>query len=352
MKLPMTTTFDRISQSDAESHVQDLCQDLIGARTTIIEEQRQKMVNAGNQWGLEKEQVYAIIRNVIERNRELVAPSKGLSPTLVALFGAVAIGLTITFVAFRFFTPPIPVKPTTETTDTIPVAEKTNVFAQPEWWPGELYTAATSLSESNPPLHAQIKQIASESPEARLDGYKGVAGLVTSSTSSDEKVIADTAALFGRLLNTEPNEEIRSSILDWIMTRLAIPHDRMVGNSGIVKYLTQVNQLAFALWEHADEGTYRTTINERILDAIAVSPAEDPSNYFTLSTISIGNQLLSHVNQFAWTDPSNAAKVAEAIHEQLGDEVNRSIQSKAVLSVLSANPDSWTLLQDPRVHCH
>ncbi|MCH7728854.1 MAG: hypothetical protein IH991_20565, partial [Planctomycetes bacterium] len=221
----------RISQSEAERHVEDLIHSKVGDAAWLDDATVTRLHNEGRQWGLSPEQVDAIIRSFTDENRRRQRRERRtvtLALTAAGLAAAVAIGF---FVYIGFKDDDGIAKPNdgkTGTTNGQPsTPPKRREFKPPSWWEEVgLAPMAVQARLQVPSFNEYYYDLASPDAAKRIDAYDGIVKLFERNIEQ-----RPTRELLRNLLSGihagEPDDDAAKRIREQFLALAVIDPDRL-----------------------------------------------------------------------------------------------------------------------------
>ncbi len=330
--------FDRVSRSESESFVEQLCWSVLRNRESTAEEERQRILDAAKPWGLSDEDVDAIIQrvrtdHVRQRSRSLMAPT-----LLSLLITAAIVALIGTFLWWQS------TRVTSTVADDSQHIDEThppqNQLVQPRWWSGELYQSASGLAANSPQLRRRLDQVGSDQIEQRRSGYQGLIEEFGSSAGAglDGERLAD-------LLVSEPDSgvlrDVFSSLADSVEPPLELPTAQRLTTA------TRLLELVNILKRRRNEANGQampvgTRAALLALDEASLALTGDRLTEQYLATVAAG----ADMNPRAAANFLVTAKVSPSVAKS-------PAMVEAILSVLDADVMTWSTMQpliDHQIH--
>jgi hypothetical protein len=325
---------ERVSRTDAEHYIEQLCQSICGPRGKTPDEHRQRIVEAARSWGLTSEDVDALIQRARQQQRRRRSQQM-LAPTVWSLaitLGVVALaGGALWWYATRAKTPR-----TVETSPPPAAPEPAFQLEQPGWWSGELYQAASRAAVTSPAWRERLTALTASQVERRRTAFESLVSdpARTVPAALPISLLADLLAsepdgvllneLVGRLIDgSQPLAEV-PTVKDWQLARQRRALLRELAH--------RVSRIGSDPARAADAGQAIAA-----LQAIASQP---PSSDEEL----LAEQFLSATSAAA---PGNAQAAAHFLAS--ADFPPASARSPAMcetmLSILDSDPSVWTTLK-------
>ena len=335
----------RISESDAEEHVEQLCADVIGKDRFVNKDQRNRMHAGGKQWGVDRDRVDAIVEQLIKQNR--ARPKTAQIPyvrsvSLLATLTIVAVICALILWNQRNRGGNANKNQSNSVSKIDPTAPQKLV--QPDWWNGELFTKMTKLYRDSGGIRPIVDQLVSEDTSIRQNGYLELCDRIVLSENWGQADIEELR-WFGRLFDREPSTTIANQLRDQTLGYLRLDSTELPTTDLTFRYGPQANRLAWVLFENCREGPRREAMEASLAQATGVFPGDDRTQYLDESGRSLERRNWQSLIDFGWSDPQRTITLLESLRSlpsKLADSERIQYQSEVLLFLLQSNDRQWT----------
>lgn len=218
----------RVSVSQAEQHVETMVRELVGDSTYVDPSGRERLIEAGKQWGVSKNHVESLTDVYIENNLQGQQRQRQFMTTVIG----VGVVLVVAFLGGMIFVLNRPKGPPEDSTVKgagSPKVTSKSDSAQAKFWDEQTALAIVKTRLKIPKSNSAIKLMASESAEDRGEGYQEI-WKVLGNSKFDSAHQQRIEGLSTGLLKCEPSDELANQYVDGLFSFLqlkTIPTDGM-----------------------------------------------------------------------------------------------------------------------------
>jgi hypothetical protein len=343
----------RISASEAERHVETTIKEKVGQGVWIDVESRERLFMLGEEWGLPKEHVAAVIDHYIRANKDQRSTEQRRSSLLVAAIGVVFLGLlaTILYVGVQYSLNP----QKSETTESDPSAKGNSnsegTFSPPDWWNDRLTTSVATAIGNIPSFKGYVAEIASENSASREAGYQKLSAEWMSSFDEREKHNRLEAVLRDCMV-LDPDPELTRRLFDSILQAARPPQTGLPSGSDF--YRRGMNLIEFSCRLLDQDNLVRTKkeqFREQLDQVTGTFLTTLPGGKETIDRYQADylQRLFDQLIEHAGTDPSLSLDRFDQLRRVgstlTSDADQRRWATELLVELIRVAPDSWKQYQ-------
>lgn len=340
----------RISQSDAEEHVEQLCSDLIGDDRVIDEKKRERMQSAAQQWGVGKDRVKSIVDQLLKQNQQQYRPVQPLYTKSIAILAtATIIAVVGAIVLWNNRLANQRKRNADDPADRQSNLVKQGELTQPVWWSGELFTELASMYVDSGGLRPILDQLNSDNPVVREKGFVELADRIVLSEDWSDKELADLR-WFGLLHDREPSELVANAFFQQTIGYLRLENGKLIDNELLIKHGAQANRLAYLIFSNCSDKARQEIIGNEIAQWTDLPPDLANKKYIEAATRNLQRKYWQNLIDFGWSDSKQTIAKFETLlkHSQAIPRTELvEYQSEVLLYLLQADPGPWPRVAVP-----
>ncbi len=331
----------RVSQSEAERYLENLCRDMLRGTAIPDDDQKTRIGDFGKQWGLNADQCDAILQRVVATNANLRRPLRVGRLISFAAVATVLVGAAIVSGIF-FFRQTEQLNPASKTAAPSNSVITRPQIQHPDWWTGELYQSVVRTCETQPNFRDNFLAAAANNPETRQLAYSQLSAL---SGDHSPDLGVPLPSIVAALITCEPNNTIAQTTIEQWRRQLAPGDSLDLTRPATVKAAERAADLMFELWKANATTQLRDQAQSLLADAygVYIDADEELSQLETKLVAARCSLFWNHLIDKAWSNPLDAVALFKHLHEK--DPSNHAQARQAVLAILDANASQWTVLQ-------
>ena len=343
----------RISASEAERHVETTIKEKVGQGVWIDVESRERLFMLGEEWGLSKEHVAAVIDHYIRSNKDQRSNEQRRSSLLVAAIGVVFLGLlaTILYVGVQYSLNPT----NTETSDpdakSKDGSDSEGTFSPPDWWNERLTTSVATAIGNIPSFKGYVTELASNDTASREAGYQKLSAEWMNSFDEREKHNRLEAVLRDCMV-LDPDPEVTRRLFDSILQAARPPQTGLPSGSGF--YRRGMNLIEFACrlldQDNLEDGK-KAKFREQLDQITGTFLTTLPGGKETIERYQADylQRLFDQLIEYAGTDPSLSLDRFDQLRRVgsslISDADQRRWATELLVELIRVAPDSWKQYQ-------
>ncbi len=335
----------RISMTEAERHVETTAREVIGDAVWVDIDTRQRLVELGEEWGVAKEQVAAIVEFLCRGNRERRRRQQVRNNLLVAL-GAIAILAALgTFMSLSWERIAGRSEPIDEAEGKSGPDTDSGAFRPPAWWNDPMRTAVGNALARVAGFDDWGRDLASSEPTRRDAAYRRLVALLADRHDQPE-TRRRLEAIVAEVLAGEPDDAAFDRTLSELLGLAKPPTDGLPGGEDF--YRRGASIIAFVA-TFAGEVRHPTARRERTLEAIGqltgtVAAADDPDlldraliDYFGLCR----ERLLGAAVESPGTGVQRFDQLMTVARDRIDDAERGRWTTELLVELLRKSPSEW-----------
>ena len=337
----------RISVTQAERHMENTIEELIGDATIATEATRTRLIEFGKSWGLSEEHVEAMIRHFTDLNLQSKKSEGNLIKLLVACIILVLVGI-IGAIGYSVFRGSGETKTTIEEKDSKTDDDTIAKFSEADFWDTDLSVAIVKAKLVAPALSGCQNEMASADPLVRNGGYAKLL-LALPGIAKDEKSRERLAPVFKKLIQLEPDQDNTRMIINSLIAAATVSVDKFPVDNGFVDRARWiVDLLAETRFDAATESSRAQLINDNLFRATGFAGGDVKNLVATQRSYQSGllETQLRRLNGMVSQDPAKVVDGYVSIVNQsatlLSDSKKLELNSAFIQSAISVSGDKWS----------
>lgn len=335
----------RISMTEAERHVETTAREVIGDAVWVDIDTRQRLVELGEEWGVAKEQVAAIVEFLCRGNRERRRRQQVRNNLFVAL-GAIAILAALgTFMSLSWDRIAGRAEPIEEVNGKSDPVAAGGAFRPPAWWNDPMRTAVGNALARVAGFDDWGRDLASSEPSRRDEAYRRLVALLANRHDQPE-TRRRLEAIVAEVLAGEPDDAAFDRILSELLGLAKPPTDGLPGGDDF--YRRGASVITFVA-TFAGEVRHPAARRDRTLEALGqltgtVAAADDPAlldralvDYFGLCR----ERLLGAAVENPGTGVQRFDQLMTAARDRVDDAERGRWTTELLVELLRNSPSEW-----------
>lgn len=342
----------RISASEAERHVETTVKEKVGQGIWIDLESRERLYMLGEEWGLSKEHVAAVIDHYIRSNKDRKSVEQRRSSLFVAAIGVVFLGLLATtlYLGVQYSLNPESSEQNKGNEDE-GFGGRIGQFEPPTWWTDRLSTSVATAIGGVPDFQAYVGELASTDSSTRESGYQN---LVASWLGSFEQRETHNRlqAVLRDCLVLEPDSEISQRIFDSIIQSARPPQNGLPSGGDFYRHGMKLIEFGCRLLDQDNlQESQKDAFQEQLDQVTGTFLTTLPGGTETIERYQADylQRLFDHLIEYAAGDPSlsldrfdQLRKVASSL---VSDGEQRRWATELLVELMRVSPESWKQYQ-------
>jgi hypothetical protein len=343
----------RISASEAERHVETTIKEKVGQGVWIDVESRERLFMLGEEWGLSKEHVAAVIDHYIRSNKDRRSNEQRRSSLLVAAIGVVFLGLlaTILYVGVQYSLNPTNTETSESDPDSKGGSNADGTFSPPNWWNERLTTSVATAIGNIPSFKAYVAELASDDIAMREAGYQKLSAEWMDSFDEREKHNRLEAVLRDCLV-LDPEPEVTRRLFDSILQAARPPQTGLPSGSDFYRRGMSLIEFACRLLDQDNlEGAKKEEFREQLDQITGTFLTTLPGGKETIERYQSDylQRLFDQLIEYAGSDPSLSLDRFDQLRRVgsslISDADQRRWATELLVELIRIAPDSWKQYQ-------
>lgn len=341
-----------VTQRQAEQYLAEMVAGILGDELWLSAEQRDRIEQAGAQWGLTALRIDDIIRLRIQDNRD--SRHREETTTRLALFAASAAVLFVVCFLLYVLSGGRSPRQATKTTAQVPIGPApTSVLESDDaWWGVRLAYAVEQARQTFPNLHAPLRDLGAKDPQRREVAYDQLVGHFLQRTH-DEKERRLLLDVLSQCLARDPSGQCATRAANELVRSIPDPAAKLsVDPDELAAMFWAVRTMTAALADKslaADRAEQLIGVLGKTL-GYTLDPSQPAAQTEKVCLASLAERLFRMLISAASAQAGNVVRLHAAVATQsrvyLDSATLDKLNAEFLVAVLSASADSWRQFED------